>query len=197
MSSIKRFLFGLVLVLSLLGLVLVRGVGSRSQKPSATVPVEVNSSSMVENEKASGVSSEEIQLKEPPSPPVAVESGKWLIAVYLTQRRLYLYNGSQLMSSYEVAIGKQDSPTPVDRWQISEKIVNPGPGTQFGTRWMRINSSNPATGAYERTDYGIHGTDEEDKIGTPVSAGCVRMRNQDIEAVFDLVPLGTAVVTLP
>ena len=40
----------------------------------------------------------------------------------------------------------------------------------------------------------IHGTRHEDKIGTPASCGCVRMRNADVIELFDLVEAGTPVV---
>ena len=39
----------------------------------------------------------------------------------------------------------------------------------------------------------IHGTNEEDKIGTPVSHGCIRMRNADVAALYDLVSIDTRV----
>jgi lipoprotein-anchoring transpeptidase ErfK/SrfK len=40
----------------------------------------------------------------------------------------------------------------------------------------------------------IHGTRHEDKIGTPASHGCVRMRNADVVELFQLVEEGTPVV---
>jgi len=39
----------------------------------------------------------------------------------------------------------------------------------------------------------IHGTPYEQQIGTAVSKGCVRMRNEDIIDLFDRVAAGTAV----
>lgn len=39
----------------------------------------------------------------------------------------------------------------------------------------------------------IHGTNEEDKIGSPVSHGCIRMRNTDVAALFECVQIGTRV----
>lgn len=39
----------------------------------------------------------------------------------------------------------------------------------------------------------IHGTNEEHRIGTPASHGCIRMRNADVAALFDLVEVGTEV----
>jgi hypothetical protein len=43
--------------------------------------------------------------------------------------------------------------------------------------------------------YLIHGTHiyNEDSIGQAVSHGCVRMRNEDLEKLYPLVPVGTAV----
>ena len=39
----------------------------------------------------------------------------------------------------------------------------------------------------------IHGTHEEHKIGTPASHGCIRMKNEDMAELFDLVKVGTEV----
>jgi UDP-N-acetylmuramate--alanine ligase len=44
--------------------------------------------------------------------------------------------------------------------------------------------------SYERYIY-IHGTGREDLIGTPLSHGCVCMRNHDVIRLFDSVPEGT------
>lgn len=46
--------------------------------------------------------------------------------------------------------------------------------------------------SYTRGIY-IHGTPEEGLIGTPASKGCIRMKNQDIFELFDLVPEDTLV----
>jgi lipoprotein-anchoring transpeptidase ErfK/SrfK len=40
----------------------------------------------------------------------------------------------------------------------------------------------------------IHGAPDEDTMGVPSSHGCVKMRNADVIALFDLVNPGTAVV---
>lgn len=41
--------------------------------------------------------------------------------------------------------------------------------------------------------YGIHGTDDPASIGQSVSHGCVRLRNEDIEKLYPMVPVGTPV----
>jgi lipoprotein-anchoring transpeptidase ErfK/SrfK len=40
----------------------------------------------------------------------------------------------------------------------------------------------------------IHGTKHEDKIGTPASHGCIRMRNADVVELFELVDETTPVI---
>ncbi|HEX6053524.1 MAG TPA: L,D-transpeptidase [Gemmatimonadaceae bacterium] len=41
--------------------------------------------------------------------------------------------------------------------------------------------------------YALHGTDQPNSIGTSVSHGCVRLRNEDIETLYQMVPVGTPV----
>lgn len=37
----------------------------------------------------------------------------------------------------------------------------------------------------------IHGTPDEEPMGVPMSHGCIRMRNQDVIELFDMLPVGT------
>ena len=41
--------------------------------------------------------------------------------------------------------------------------------------------------------YALHGTDQPESIGKSVSHGCIRLRNEDIETLYQMVPLGTVV----
>lgn len=49
---------------------------------------------------------------------------------------------------------------------------------------------------YERYVY-IHGTNHEDRIGEPLSSGCVLMRNLDIIELYDQVRSGDLVWIVP
>ena len=42
----------------------------------------------------------------------------------------------------------------------------------------------------------IHGCPDEDPMGTPSSHGCVKMRNNEVIELFDLVPVGTRVLII-
>ena len=41
--------------------------------------------------------------------------------------------------------------------------------------------------------YALHGTNAPSSIGRSVSHGCVRLRNEDIETLYNMIPVGTAV----
>ena len=108
---------------------------------------------------------------------------RFSITIGLDTRKLVLREDNNIIKTYNVAVGKPSTPTPIGNWKIIQKTVNPGGA--FGARWMRINV--PWGG------YGIHGTDEPDSIGNAVSHGCVRLLNENVIELYDIVPLGTAV----
>lgn len=77
------------------------------------------------------------------------------------------------------------------------KINAPG-GDVITTRVMRLQGLEKGINlgrgidSYKRYIY-IHGTAEENKIGTPASHGCVRMYNRDVIDLFNRVTDGTEV----
>lgn len=103
--------------------------------------------------------------------------------------------------------------TPVGQFQVGKKIGHEMPsGTIFKSR-IPLNPTEPLpetedwvtsrilwldgqdehnANTRERFIY-IHGTKHEDKIGTPDSHGCIRMRNADVIELFQLVDEGTPV----
>src|SRR5262249_50968314 len=61
--------------------------------------------------------------------------------------------------------------------------------------WLRGLEAQNAH-AYQRCIY-IHGTPEENKIGTPASYGCIRMKSKDVAELYDQVPVGALVQITP
>jgi len=61
-----------------------------------------------------------------------------------------------------------------------------GPGNPLGARALYLGS----------TLYRIHGTNEDWTIGTNVSSGCIRLRNADVEDLYNRVKVGTRVVVM-
>lgn len=58
-------------------------------------------------------------------------------------------------------------------------------GPSFGPRWLGLN--------VPWGNYGIHGTNKPFSIGQHLSHGCIRMRNNDVIELFEMIPLGAKV----
>ena len=63
----------------------------------------------------------------------------------------------------------------------------------YGTTQRRYKGVLGTRRLYLGDGYGIHGTDQPESIGHAASHGCVRLRNEDIEKLYDMVPVGTVV----
>jgi len=63
----------------------------------------------------------------------------------------------------------------------------------FGTRQRQIPEVLGTHRLFLGDGYLIHGTNEEDSIGSAVSHGCVRMNNEDVEVLYAQVDAGTPV----
>jgi len=63
----------------------------------------------------------------------------------------------------------------------------------FGTNQRKYVGTLGVNRLYLGDGYGLHGTDEPWSIGHSASHGCVRLRNEDIETLYRMVPIGTTV----
>mgnify|MGYP002621061960 FL=1 len=118
------------------------------------------------------------------------------VAINSASRIMAFYENGVKIAEYPIGLGKVSTPTPVGYFKILTKEINPpwidpqdpeyivssGPENPLGYRWMQILGN-----------YGIHGTNRPDSIGGYVSNGCVRMREEDVEKIFDAVEVGTPV----
>jgi len=150
-----------------------------------------------------------------------MQSARTKIDVSVRDQRLILTRDGEKLRSYPIStsrfgIGTEEGSmkTPLGNFRIAEKIGDSAaPGTIFKARvalgpddplpetedlitsrilWLDgMDEENGNT--RERFIY-IHGTKHEDKIGMPASHGCIRMRNDDMIELFELVDETTLVV---
>jgi lipoprotein-anchoring transpeptidase ErfK/SrfK len=142
-------------------------------------------------------------LTEPVPAEVTPENYGSVIIIFRESKRLSLFDGTQAVSSYGIATGTDQYPTPLGNYSIAtmqrdpwwipppdsdwaqgKKPVPPGPGNPLGTRWMGLTA--PLVG--------IHGTPDAASIGYSASHGCIRMHVPDAEALFNQVNVGTPVL---
>jgi len=71
------------------------------------------------------------------------------------------------------------------------------PGDCVQTRILWLAGMDPENANTRDRYIYIHGTNHESQIGIPCSMGCIRMRNTDIVALYDRVPVGTTVRIFP
>ncbi|MBM3269000.1 MAG: L,D-transpeptidase family protein, partial [Candidatus Sericytochromatia bacterium] len=123
------------------------------------------------------------------------KKSEFFIRVNKTYKTLTLYHNGQYATQYVVAIGARAN-TPDGRYSIKKKIANPSyenvpagdARNPLGTRWLGMDVRYPGG-----RSIGIHGTNNESSIGQAASGGCIRMKNSEVEQLFDLVPEGTPV----
>jgi len=80
---------------------------------------------------------------------------------------------------------------PIGRWQPHDLATVGSDLVLSRIMWLTgLEEENANT--RERYIY-IHGTNQEEYIGTPASHGCIRMRNEDVVTLYDMVKPGTEV----
>jgi lipoprotein-anchoring transpeptidase ErfK/SrfK len=116
------------------------------------------------------------------------------VLVSIPDRKLALLENDRVVSVYPVAVGADVSPSPSGTFTVVTRVTNPtyyhpgkviGPGASnpVGTRWIGLSVKG----------FGIHGTDDPRSIGFAKSHGCIRLRNADVEQLFDRLRAGDVV----
>ncbi len=130
--------------------------------------------------------------------------GPFHVVVDKSEFRMDLYMGRApdlvYVSSYPVGLGEYNStPTGVFQVRKDSKLINPqwrnpytrelftsdDPQNPIGERWIGLQGVE----AHNRdfSGYGIHGTIDPDSIGRQSSMGCIRMRPEHVEIVYEVL----------
>ena len=147
----------------------------------------------------------------PVQPAVTSANFDTTLVVRQSDRLVELHRGGQVVRTWPVAVGTGGSPTPTgtftvgakrfeptwvnpaqDRWGADLPArIGPGPDNPLGLRalnWNRVGGGD--------TLIRFHGTPNEDSIGEAASNGCVRMFNDDVIEMYDLVPSGAMIISI-
>jgi lipoprotein-anchoring transpeptidase ErfK/SrfK len=116
------------------------------------------------------------------------------VVVSIPDRKLAVLENGTVIRIFPVAVGAAVSPSPVGQFEIVSRVANPtyyhagvvvppGSGNPVGPRWIGLNQKG----------YGIHGTNQPRSIGHAESHGCIRLRNHQIEELYEMVRVGDTV----
>lgn len=125
------------------------------------------------------------------------------LVIRLSERRVYVYEQDQVVKSYPIAIGRAGWDTPTGEFQVMQmlrnpvwehpftgELVPPGADNPLGSRWIGFWTDGT-------NSIGFHGTPNAETVGQAASHGCIRMYDQDVIALFDIVQVGTPVEVVP
>ena len=120
-------------------------------------------------------------------PQVASNGGEHWIDVNLSEQRVYAYEGDTVVNSFVVSTGTWQTPTVTGSYKV----------------WIKLRSTAMSGPGYYLPDvpyvmyfykgYGLHGTYWHNNFGTPMSHGCVNLRTEDAEWLYNFSYVGTTV----
>jgi lipoprotein-anchoring transpeptidase ErfK/SrfK len=116
------------------------------------------------------------------------------IDVDLSERRVTLYERGRRILSATAAIGTTQTPTPTGRFYVNQRLIPEDASGPFGPGAIGISAfSEVLTGWTQGGPIAIHGTNRPELIGRAVSNGCIRVRNDLLERMFEKALAGTPV----
>jgi LysM repeat protein len=131
---------------------------------------------------------------------IKVIQGPIHVEILKGRYELQAWLGDVCLRIYPVGIGAENK-TPEGTFLVKSKLKDPpyqpqhkpasehrasgAPDNPLGTRWIDIGDH-----------YGIHGTIDPASIGRSVTEGCIRMHNEDVEELYDLLVLGASKVII-
>ena len=136
-----------------------------------------------------------------------------------SRRLLTVFENGRPLRRFPVAVGMPGWETPVGTFQVMEKTINPvwehpqkgtrtpsGPANPLGSRWIGFHQDCQGRRGWDGEQMldikgcvvtGFHGTPNRWTVGRALSHGCVRLHDEDVREVFELVSIGTPVTVLP
>lgn len=117
----------------------------------------------------------------------------------LSERKVYVYQGDSVEAVYPVAVGRAGWETPTGEFSVLYQTTDPGWTNPLTGEVMPPGDNNPLGDrwiAFWTDDVnliGFHGTPNRDSVGTAASHGCIRMYNEDVRELYEMVSVGTPV----
>ncbi|MFP3901532.1 MAG: L,D-transpeptidase [Acidimicrobiia bacterium] len=131
---------------------------------------------------------------------VDLKTHDYRITVRLADHRLELTKGGESLIDVPTGVGQAGFETPPGLYFTTELLQSPNPEGSYGPYAYGISGFQDDPELRQKFGdvdgnavIGIHGTNEPDKLGTSVSHGCIRVDNETITEMANMLPLGVPV----
>lgn len=117
------------------------------------------------------------------------------LVVDLSEKQLIYYKGGKEILTSVVAIGTSRNPTPTGEFYVTDNVTLSNPNSPWGPHAFGLSGRSDTITEYNGGDgiIGIHGTNRPGSIGNAASLGCVRLPNDVITQLHELIAIGTPV----
>ena len=117
------------------------------------------------------------------------------VIVDLSDRTLTYYVAEEEILSTTVAVGTGGNPTPTGFFFVTDNVTLANPNSPWGPHALGLSARSDTITEFNGGDgiVGIHGTNRPESIGEAASLGCVRVPNEVIVQLHEMVQVGTPV----
>jgi hypothetical protein len=117
------------------------------------------------------------------------------LLVDLSDKTLTYYRSGEVVLTSTVAVGTDRNPTPTGHFFVTDNVTMADPNSAWGPHALGLSGRSDTITEYNGGDgiIGIHGTNRPASIGEAASLGCVRLPNDVITLIHQMVPIGTPV----
>lgn len=117
------------------------------------------------------------------------------LIVDLSDRTMTYYEDGDELLTTTVAVGSPRNPTPIGSFFITDNVTLADPNSPWGPHAFGLSARSETITEYNGGDgiIGIHGTNKPGSIGNAASLGCVRVPNEVIAQLHEIIPIGTPV----
>ena len=126
---------------------------------------------------------------------VDLATHNYRIRVDLADFRLRVLERNVVIFDTVAGVASNNSPTPGGRYYLTELLAPTAPDTVYGSFAYGLSGFSETFETFNGGpgQLGIHGTNSPETLGSAVSAGCIRLHNDDVARLVTYLPLGVPV----
>jgi lipoprotein-anchoring transpeptidase ErfK/SrfK len=130
--------------------------------------------------------------------PGEIKESEWILIVDISKQKEHVFKNRKYIKSYIVSTGSAtrysyDATLKLGIWKVRSKTKS-NLNDIYGPRLMDLDYWDESD--FKKTNIALHGTIEPENLGQATSMGCIYHSNSDIIELYDLISVGTLVISV-